>query len=228
MPPVVQLRGVVKTYRDGQARFEALRGVDLDVGAGEFAAVTGPSGSGKSTLLHIIAGLERPDAGSAAVAGRDLRRMSETELALLRRRHIGIVFQFFHLLGHLTVRQNIALPALIAGTPAKAARRRVEALAEELDITGLLDKTPAQLSGGERQRAAIARAVIHEPTILLADEPTGNLDEQAAGLALAALRRLHAAGLTILLVTHDEGVAACAGRRIRLEAGKAVACGESA
>ncbi len=200
---VVRLRAAGKRYET--AGPPALDGVGFEVAAGEAVAVMGPSGSGKSTLLNLIAGVDRPSEGSVEVAGVDLGRLSETGLARFRRAHIGIVFQFFHLLDDLTVRDNVLLPAQLAGL--KGGRARAMELLETLGIAGKADAYPARLSGGERQRVAIARALMNRPDVLLADEPTGAVDartgEQVAGL-LADLNR---DGQTLVLVTHDPGVA---------------------
>jgi putative ABC transport system ATP-binding protein len=198
----------------------ALRGVDLTVRAGEFVAVTGPSGCGKSTLLNVVAGLERPDAGRITVAGTDLADLSEADLARLRRQHVGIVFQFFNLIDGMTARENVALAALVAGRGRRAADDRAMAM---LDLLGLLDKTdaaPATLSGGERQRLAIARALVNEPSLLLADEPTGSLDSEGGAEILELFERLNDRGQTIVMVTHDVANAARAHRTVRMRDGR--------
>lgn len=217
---VLDLRGVRKTYDAEAAPVRALRGVDLTVHSGEFVALMGPSGGGKSTLLSLIAGLDSADEGLVRVAGIDISARSERELALMRRRHIGMVFQFFHLLDGVSVEENVVLASLIAGAPRRAASARARDL---LDLLGLLDKahrSPGALSGGQRQRLAIARALANEPTLLLADEPTGALDSQGADDVLHLLRRLHASGQTILLVTHSREVAAAADRVLELRDGR--------
>ena len=220
--PVLQLRGVRKTYAADVAPVRALRGVDLEVGAGELVALMGPSGCGKSTLLHLAAGLDRADEGAVVLAGTDLTGLGEAQLARLRRRHVGLVFQFFHLLDEMTVLENVVLAALVAG----AGRRAAEARAGDLlDLLGLLDKAqspPAALSGGQRQRLAIARALANEPTLLLADEPTGALDSDGAAEVVELFRRLHAGGQSILLVTHNPVVAAAAERVVHLRDGAVV------
>jgi len=218
--PVVDARGVIKAYRDGEIRYPALRGIDLQVQAGEFVALMGPSGSGKTTLLQLLGGLDRPDAGQLRVAGYDLPRMDETALALFRRRHVGIIFQYFNLLQHLDAITNVMLPALLAGAGPAEARARALALLERLGVGHLAGKRPPQLSGGERQRVAIARALINEPQLLLADEPTGSVDPVAAGRILDLLAETNAAGQTILLVTHDPAIAARARRVFELRDGR--------
>ena len=198
----------------------ALRGVDLTLADGEFVAIMGPSGCGKSTLLNLVAGLDTADDGEIVLAGEQVTGKSEDELARMRRRHIGIVFQFFNLLEGMTVLENVVLPAMIAGTKRKPAETRARDL---LDLLGLGDKAgevPAVLSGGQRQRLAIARALANEPTLLLADEPTGALDTDGGREVLELFKRLHADGQTILLVTHNDEVAEAADRIVRMRDGR--------
>jgi len=219
---VVHVRGVYRTFERDTAPVRALRGADLEVTAGEFVAVMGPSGCGKSTLLNVIAGLDRPDEGDVSVAGLDLTTMDENALAVMRRSHVGIVFQFFNLLESMTVLDNVVMPALIAGIKRKPAEARARDL---LDLLGLGDKAkqaPATLSGGQRQRLAIARALANEPTLVLADEPTGALDSEGGNEVLELFRRLHAGGQTILLVTHDHAVADAAQRVVRMKDSRVV------
>jgi putative ABC transport system ATP-binding protein len=209
---VVRVRGVRKTYESEGMPVRALRGVDFEMAPREFVAIMGPSGCGKSTLLNLVAGLDTPSEGDIAVAGEPLAGKDENDLARMRRRHIGIVFQFFNLLEGMTCLENVALPAMIAGASRKQAERRARDL---LDLLGLGDKVrsvPAVLSGGQRQRLAIARALANQPTMLLADEPTGALDSAGGAEVMELFRRLHAGGQTILLVTHDQEVAAAASR----------------
>jgi putative ABC transport system ATP-binding protein len=217
--PALELAEVRRTYQADTAPVRALRGVDLIVERGEFVALMGPSGGGKSTLLHIAAGLDRPDEGSVRVAGEELTNLSESRLSKLRRRHIGLVFQFFHLLDGMTVADNVSLAALVAGS----SRRDADARAYELlDLLGLLDKagqSPAALSGGLRQRLAIARALANRPTVLLADEPTGALDSDGAEEVVGLFKRLHRHGQSILMVTHNPDVAAGAARVVQLRDG---------
>jgi putative ABC transport system ATP-binding protein len=214
------VRGVRKTFEAENAPVRALRGVDLTVSEGEFVALMGPSGCGKSTLLNLVAGLDTADEGEISVAGEQVTGRSEDDLARLRRRHIGLVFQFFNLLEGMTVLENVALPAVIAGRRRKMAETRA---ADLLDLLGIADKAravPGVLSGGQRQRLAIARALANEPTLLLADEPTGALDSEGGEEVIELLRRLHGGGQTIVLVTHDAGVAAAAGRVVRMRDGR--------
>jgi putative ABC transport system ATP-binding protein len=218
--PGLVVHGLRKTY--GAPPVRALRGVDLTVRAGEFVALMGPSGSGKSTLLHLIAGLDRADEGTVALAGVRTEELSGAKLARLRRRHVGLVFQFFHLIEHLSALENVALAALIAGLRPAAATARARDL---LDTLGLLDRAaerPAALSGGQRQRVAIARALANRPTLLLADEPTGALDSAGAAEVLDLFARLHRTGQTILMVTHSREVAAGAQRIVLMRDGRVV------
>jgi putative ABC transport system ATP-binding protein len=219
MTDLVQLRAVGKRYET--AGPPALDGVDLAVAPGEAVAVMGPSGSGKSTLLNLVAGLDRPTAGEVEVAGTVLNRLSETALARFRRASIGIVFQFFHLLDDLTARDNVLLPAQLAGMSRAAARARADELLDTLGLAARADAYPARLSGGERQRVAVARALINRPPLLLADEPTGAVDAQAGAQIMELLRDLNRGGQAILLVTHDPALAArCATRVVEVRDGR--------
>ncbi|HEU4422623.1 MAG TPA: ABC transporter ATP-binding protein [Pilimelia sp.] len=212
MGELVRLRAAGKQYEP--AGPPALDGVDLAVAAGEAVAVMGPSGSGKSTLLNLVAGLDRPTGGQVEVAGIVLNRLSEAALARFRRAHIGIIFQFFHLLDDLTARDNVLLPAQLAGTPQRAARARADELLDALGLTALANAYPARLSGGERQRVAVARALVNRPPLLLADEPTGAVDAKAGAHVVELLRDLNQGGQTVLLVTHDAALAHGAANRI--------------
>ncbi len=214
--PLLRTRGLVKIYRCEGVAVEAVRGVDIEVGIGEFVAIMGPSGSGKSTLLHVVGGLEPATRGEIWLRGQRVDQLSTAAWAILRRRHIGFVFQFFNLLSNMTVADNVELPALLAGTTARQARRRREELLAELGLTGRASAAPARLSGGEQQRVALARALANEPSLLLADEPTGNLDSTNTRDVLRLLRRTHDRGQAILLVTHDARVASLADRVINL------------
>jgi putative ABC transport system ATP-binding protein len=217
---VVKTKDLRKNYEAEGAPVRALRGVDVEIKEGEFVAVMGPSGCGKSTLLNLIAGLDTPTDGEIAVADETLVGKDENQLAKMRRKHIGIVFQFFNLLEGMSVLENVTLPAVIAGMPRKQAETRARDL---LDLLGLADKAknaPGVLSGGQRQRLAIARALANRPTLVLADEPTGALDSAGGVEVMELFRRLHADGQTILLVTHDEKVAEHADRVVRMRDGK--------
>jgi len=220
MDDVLTVSGVRKTFEAEGAPVRALRGADLTLRRGEFAAVMGPSGCGKSTLLNLVAGLDTADEGTIVLDGDEVTGRSEDELARMRRKHIGIVFQFFNLLEGMSVLENVALPAIVAGMKRKQAETRARDL---LDLLGLSDKAkaaPGVLSGGQRQRLAIARALANEPTLLLADEPTGALDSEGGHEVLELFRRLHDGGQTILLVTHDDDVAAAAERIVQMKDGR--------
>ena len=225
MDDVLQVSGVRKTFEAEGSPVRALRGADLTLRRGEFVAVMGPSGCGKSTLLNLVAGLDTADEGSIVLDGEQVTGKTEDELARMRRRHIGIVFQFFNLLEGMSVLENVALPAIVAGMKRKHAEARARDL---LDLLGLFDKAkaaPGTLSGGQRQRLAIARALANEPTLVLADEPTGALDSEGGHEVLELFRRLHEGGQTILLVTHDDDVAAAAERIVQMKDGRVVAEG---
>jgi putative ABC transport system ATP-binding protein len=218
--PALTVRGVRKTFEAENAPVRALRGVNLTMQPGEFVALMGPSGCGKSTLLNLVAGLETPDEGEITVAGEPVTGRTEDELARMRRHHIGLVFQFFNLLEGMTVLENVALPAIIAGRKRRMAETRARDL---LDLLGIGDKAlavPGVLSGGQRQRLAIARALANDPTLLLADEPTGALDSAGGAEVIELMRRLHRGGQTIVLVTHAAEVAAAAERVIRMRDGR--------
>jgi putative ABC transport system ATP-binding protein len=218
--PVIDIRDVSRTYGEGPP---ALAGVTLSVRAGEALAVIGPSGSGKSTLLNLIAGLDRPSAGSVTVDGLRVDALSETASARFRRARVGMVFQFFHLLDDLTVTDNVLLPAQLAGVPRSEARGRAAELLEHLGVHRHADAYPGRLSGGERQRVAVARALMNRPALLLADEPTGALDTSSGEDVRDLLTALNADGQTVVLVTHDPGLAAsCATRTVELVDGRIV------
>jgi putative ABC transport system ATP-binding protein len=218
--PAVEARGVRKRYESEGAPVRALRGVDLEVAMGEFVAVVGPSGCGKSTLLNLVAGLDTPSDGEILIAGASLGGKDEDALAHMRREHIGIVFQFYNLLEGMSVLENVTLPAMIAGVPRRKAESRARDLLDLLGLGGKLQDAPGVLSGGLRQRLAIARALANEPTVLLADEPTGALDSSGGHEVLELFRRLHAGGQTIMLVTHDVGVADAADRIVEMRDGR--------
>ncbi len=219
--PVVQLVGVRKTYLkpDGSVMVEALRGIDLGVEPGEYVAIMGASGSGKSTLMNLLGCLDRPTDGVFKLSGRDVRAMDDAELSAFRGRTIGFVFQAFNLIPQLTVLENVGAPLFYQGLPERERRERARRM---LGLVGLADREehrPRELSGGQQQRVAIARALVGEPVILMADEPTGNLDSATGGQILDLFDSLHAKGMTILMVTHDPAVAARCQRVVRLRDG---------
>jgi len=219
----VEVRALTKTVGTGALQVEALRGVSLTIAAGEFVAVTGPSGSGKSTLLHLAAGLDCPTSGAVCICGEDLGPLSDDQRALLRRRRIGLVFQAFHLLDIFTAEENVALPLSLAGVrQAEAQSRAVQAL-EQVGLAHRREHRPGQLSGGEQQRVAVARALVANPPVLLADEPTGNLDSSSGRRVIELLRELvDRLGVALLLVTHDPVCASLADRIVQLCDGRAV------
>ena len=219
MTPVLEARGLAKTYDTGGAQVLALRGVDFMVRRGEFVAIMGPSGCGKSTLLNLLAGLDRPTAGEVWLDGERIDRLSETELAHLRRRRIGFVFQFFNLVPTLSAVENVELPLLLVGRGRKEARRSASDLLSELGVGDRRAARSVQLSGGQQQRVALARALANTPDIVFGDEPTGNLDSAAAREVLGLLRAARERGQTLLVVTHDARVAAAADRIITLRDG---------
>ncbi|MGH2632204.1 MAG: ABC transporter ATP-binding protein [Tepidiformaceae bacterium] len=216
---MLEAKAMTKTYGSREEPIAALRGVDFSLQAGEFVAVMGPSGCGKSTLLHLLGGLDRPTSGELYFEGQRVDGLSETAWAVLRRRKVGYVFQFFNLIGNLSAADNIELAASVAGVSASEARARRTALMEELGIAARARLVPSRLSGGERQRVAIARALINRPAVLLADEPTGSLDSAAAQEVLGVIRKFHAAGQTTVIVTHDPRVASAADRVVRMRDG---------
>ncbi len=221
--PVLEARGLTKRYRRGDVEVTGVDRLDLALDAGEFVALVGPSGCGKSTLLHLCGAMDRPTAGEVWFEGGLIGALDDDALTRLRRARVGFVFQFFNLLPSLTVAENIALPLLLAGADPSAVSERVRTWAERVGIGHRLDHVPSQLSGGEAQRTAIARAVVHEPAILLADEPTGNLDSANGARIVDLLRDVNRqSGAAILLATHDASVAAAAGRVITMRDGHIV------
>lgn len=218
-PVLVRATGLRKEYGNGEGVVRALDSIDLEVKRGESVAVMGPSGCGKSTLLHLIGGLDRPSAGTLSVAGQRVDELSERSLAHFRRDAVGFVFQAFHLMDELTAQENIELPALVAGATPAEARQRATSLLADVDLADRSGHLPSMLSGGQRQRVAIARALTNDPAIVLADEPTGNLDTAAAFDILAIFERLRARGITLVVVTHDERVATTADRLISMRDG---------
>jgi ABC-type lipoprotein export system ATPase subunit len=216
---VVRARGLRKHYGHGQGLVRAVDGVDLDVAPGESVAVMGPSGCGKSTLLHLLGGLDRPSDGEVWLGERRIDQLGEKALARMRRSAVGFVFQAFHLMDELTARENVELSALMAGRSPRAARRRAADLLERVGLADRAGFLPSALSGGQRQRVAIARALSNEPLVVFADEPTGNLDSAATVDVLRLFESLHEAGQTLVVVTHDERIAATADRLISMRDG---------
>ena len=223
MSRVIEARGLLRRYRAAGSPIRAVDGVDVVVEAGETVSVMGPSGCGKSTLLHLLGGLERPDGGELYLDGVRVDRLSETQWAILRRRAIGFVFQAFHLVDELTSVENVELPALLLGVARQRARLRAMELLERLGVAERAGHLPDRLSGGERQRVAVARALVNQPLVVLADEPTGNLDSHATGDILRLFGELREARQTLLLVTHDARVASTADRLLTMRDGAIVA-----
>jgi putative ABC transport system ATP-binding protein len=216
---VLSLRDVVKTYDMGAIQVQALRGVSLDIGGNEYVSIMGPSGSGKSTLMHMIGCLDVPTSGTYTLEGRMVAEMSENQLAEVRNEQIGFVFQTFNLIPRVSIFQNVELPLVYAGVSRGERRRRTTAAIERVGLADRMKHNPNELSGGQRQRVAIARALVCNPSIILADEPTGNLDSRTGAEIMAILDGLHAAGQTIILVTHEDYIAQHALRTVRLRDG---------
>jgi ABC-type lipoprotein export system ATPase subunit len=221
-PPVLRARQLRKEYGKGEGLVRAVDEVDLDVTAGETVAIMGPSGCGKSTLLHLLGGLDRPSGGEVLLNGRRIDNLSEKALARMRRTDISYVFQSFHLMEELTAVENVELSALMAGRSLRAARRRAEELLDQLGLAGRSRFLPSALSGGQRQRVAVARALSNEPLVVLADEPTGNLDSAATLDVLQLFKQLHESGQTLVIVTHDARIAATADRMFSMRDGALV------
>jgi len=219
---MIRLAGVSRTFQVGDQPVHALRDIDLSLAHGEYAAIMGPSGSGKSTLLNILGLLDRPDAGTYMLNGTETTTLGEEQRARLRRDTIGFVFQSFHLIARLSAAENVELPLVLAGVPSRERRERVAHILEAVGLTDRAHHRPDQLSGGQRQRVAIARATIMEPGLILADEPTGNLDRASGQEVIGTLEALNARGLTLLVVTHDAEIGQRARRRIRMDDGAVV------
>jgi putative ABC transport system ATP-binding protein len=223
MTPVIAARDLTKTYRVGDVDVRALRGVSLEIGPGEFVALTGPSGSGKSTFMHLAGCLDRPTSGTYVLNGRDVSGLDSRALARVRNREIGFVFQGFNLLPRTTAVEQVELPLLYgAATSGRERRARAIAALESVGLGNRLDHHPSQLSGGQQQRVAIARALVNAPALLLADEPTGNLDTRTSLEIMALFQALNAGGLTIVLVTHEPDIAECGSRIVRFRDGRVV------
>jgi putative ABC transport system ATP-binding protein len=219
--PLISLHNIVKSYRRGQQAVPVLSGVTFDIAAGEFLALMGPSGSGKSTLLNLIAGIDRPDSGQLIVAGEDIGRLPEAALADWRARHVGFIFQFYNLLPVLSALENVELPLLLKDMPRRERRERAELALSMVGLSDRLDHAPSELSGGQQQRVAIARALITDPTLIVADEPTGDLDRESANDVLRLMQRLNdEIGKTIIMVTHDSRAAGHAHAIMHLEKGE--------
>ena len=219
---MIRLTGIERVFTVGDEQVRALRGVNLDIGPGEYLSIMGPSGSGKSSLLNVLGLLDRPNAGHYELEGRDVTGLSDDELARVRREKIGFVFQFFHLVPRLTAEQNIELPMVLAGIEPAERRRRLDRLLAEYGLESRARHRPDQLSGGQCQRVAIARAMSMNPSVILADEPTGNLDRNTGQEVIALLEALHAGGGTLVMVTHDGEIGGRAKRRIRIVDGRIV------
>lgn len=222
-PPLLQLSGVTRIYDAGRDKVTAVRNVSIEVGRGEFVAVMGASGCGKSTLLHLAGAMDRPTSGEVWLAGSPLHNATEEELTRIRRTRVGFVFQFFHLLPTLTVLENVSLPLLVAGQNPASSTPRVEALLERVGLADKRNRRPRELSGGEMQRVAVARAVVHDPPLVIADEPTGNLDSGNGDRILDLLASLESAA--ILMATHSESAASRARRALRMRDGQLVEAG---
>ena len=217
---MIALLGIRKTYRQGGNEIRALDGIDLDIGRGDSIAIMGPSGSGKSTLLNVLGALDKPDAGSYRFEDDDVALLDDDGASRLRNRRIGFVFQSFHLLPRLTVLENVLLPLRYTSEADAGAETRARGLLDRVGLAGRIEHRPGELSGGQMQRAAIARALVMQPPLLLADEPTGNLDSKSASDVLALLEELNAEGQTLVVVTHDPDIAARAGRSVHLRDGR--------
>jgi putative ABC transport system ATP-binding protein len=218
--PLIELKGIARNFQLGDATVNALSSLDLSIAAGEYVAIMGPSGSGKSTLLNLLGLLDRPNAGTYQLEGRDVTTLSTDEQAKVRSTRIGFVFQSFHLVPRLTAAENIALPMMLAGLPLRQRNERVAQALQNFGLENRADHRPDQLSGGQRQRVAIARATIMQPALILADEPTGNLDRHTGEEVVNLLEALNAGGVTLVIVTHDQALGARATRQLVMEDGR--------
>jgi putative ABC transport system ATP-binding protein len=219
---MIRMRGIRKAYAMGRVEVEALRGVDLDIGRNEYVAVVGPSGSGKSTLMNIVGCLDTPTSGEYVLSGEVVAGLDRNRLAEIRNRHIGFVFQNFNLLPYATALENVELPLLFAGVPTRQRRERAAEMLRRVDLGDRMEHKPTELSGGQMQRVAIARALVNDPAIILADEPTGNLDSASGQGIVGLFQQLHDAGQTIVMITHDQAVARLASRVVQIRDGQIV------
>ncbi|HXB57786.1 MAG TPA: ABC transporter ATP-binding protein [Vicinamibacteria bacterium] len=219
---MIQMKGIRKVYSMGRVEVEALRGIDLDIGGNEYVAVVGPSGSGKSTLMNILGCLDTPSSGEYVLSGEAVAGLDRNRLAEIRNRHVGFVFQNFNLLPYASALENVELPLLFAGVSAKERRERAEEMLRRVELQDRMDHKPTELSGGQMQRVAIARALVNRPAMVLADEPTGNLDSGSGQGIVGLFSELHAGGQTILMITHDQAVARVASRIIQIRDGQIV------
>ena len=219
---MIKMRGIRKAYSMGRVEVEALRGIDLDIGGNEYVAVVGPSGSGKSTLMNIIGCLDTPTSGEYVLSGEKVAGLDRNRLAEIRNRHIGFVFQNFNLLPYASALENVELPLLFAGVSTRERKERAEEMLRRVDLADRMDHKPTELSGGQMQRVAIARALVNRPAIILADEPTGNLDSASGQGIVGLFRELHGAGQTIVMITHDQAVARLAERIVQIRDGQIV------
>jgi putative ABC transport system ATP-binding protein len=219
---MIQMKGIRKVYSMGRMEVEALRGVDLDIGGNEYVAVVGPSGSGKSTLMNILGCLDTPTSGEYVLSGEKVAGLDRNRLAEIRNKHVGFVFQNFNLLPYASALENVELPLLFAGVPAKERRERAEEMLRRVELQDRMEHKPTELSGGQMQRVAIARALVNRPAMVLADEPTGNLDSGSGQGIVGLFSELHAGGQTIVMITHDQAVARVASRIIQIRDGQIV------
>jgi putative ABC transport system ATP-binding protein len=220
--PMILMRGIRKAYSMGRVEVEALRGIDLDIGGNDYVAVVGPSGSGKSTLMNIIGCLDTPTSGEYVLSGEKVAGLDRNRLAEIRNRHVGFVFQNFNLLPYASALENVELPLLFAGVSTRERKERAEEMLRRVDLADRMDHKPTELSGGQMQRVAIARALVNRPAIILADEPTGNLDTASGQGIVGLFRELYAAGQTIVMITHDQAVARLASRIVQIRDGQIV------
>ncbi len=219
---MIRMRGIRKAYNNGRIAVEALRGIDLDVGGNEYLAVVGPSGSGKSTLMNILGCLDTPTSGEYVLSGEVVGGLDRNRLAEIRNRHVGFVFQNFNLLPYASALENVELPLLFGGVAARERRERAAAVLERVQLGDRMEHKPTELSGGQMQRVAIARALVNRPAMLLADEPTGNLDSASGRAIVEIFEELHASGQTIVMITHDAGLAKLASRVVQIRDGQIV------